>query len=177
VAPENSAGRTVNLLDFGCVRVFPPHFVKGVIDLYHALQRNDPELAVEAYRSWGFGNLSHEIIAVLNRWAAFVYGPLLDDRARMIQEKRKGGPASEDGRDLVDSVHRDIRRLGGIAPPRAFVFMDRAAIGLGSVFLHLNAKVNWHRLFHEMIDDFDEHVLAERQRNALSQAGVPPPQG
>jgi predicted unusual protein kinase regulating ubiquinone biosynthesis (AarF/ABC1/UbiB family) len=176
VAPENSAGRTVNLLDFGCVRVFPPRFVKGVIDLYHALQKNDPELAVEAYRSWGFGNLSHEMIAVLNRWAAFVYGPLLDDRARMIQEKRKGGPATGDGRGLVDSVHRDIRRLGGIAPPRAFVFMDRAAIGLGSVFLHLQAKINWHRLFHEMIDDFDEHVLAERQRRALQLAGVPPPQ-
>jgi predicted unusual protein kinase regulating ubiquinone biosynthesis (AarF/ABC1/UbiB family) len=174
VAPENSAGRTVNLLDFGCVRVFPPRFVKGVIDLYHALQKNDPELAVEAYRSWGFGNLSHEMIAVLNRWAAFVYGPLLDDRTRMIQEKRKGGPASPDGRTLVDSVHRDIRRLGGIAPPRAFVFMDRAAIGLGSVFLHLNAKVNWHRLFHEMIDDFDVDVLADRQAQALRQAGVPP---
>ena len=24
---------TVNLLDFGCVRVFPPSFVRGVIDL------------------------------------------------------------------------------------------------------------------------------------------------
>jgi hypothetical protein len=139
------------------------------------LQNNDRELAVEAYRSWGFGDLSHEMIAVLNRWAAFVYGPLLDDRARMIQEKRKGGPATGDGRGLVDSVHRDIRRLGGIAPPRAFVFMDRVAVGLGSVFLHLNAKVNWHRLFHEMIDDFDEHVLAERQQKALQQAGVPPP--
>jgi predicted unusual protein kinase regulating ubiquinone biosynthesis (AarF/ABC1/UbiB family) len=169
VAPD----RTVNLLDFGCVRVFPPGFVKGVIDLYHALERNDPELAVEAYRSWGFGELSHEMIAVLNRWAAFVYGPLLDDRARMIQEKRKGGPAGHDGRGLVDSVHRDIRRLGGIAPPRAFVFMDRAAIGLGSVFLHLNAKVNWHRLFHELIDDFDEAVLADRQQKALKRAGVP----
>src|SRR5205807_8137976 len=70
VAPDN----TVNLLDFGCVRVFPPSFVKGVIDLYHALERNDQEHAVEAYRSWGFGELSREMIAVLNRWAAFVYG-------------------------------------------------------------------------------------------------------
>ena len=61
VAPENSAGRTVNLLDFGCVRVFPPRFVRGVIDLYHALQKNDRDLAVEAYRSWGFGDLSQEI--------------------------------------------------------------------------------------------------------------------
>jgi hypothetical protein len=52
--------------------------------------------------------------------------------------------------------------------------MDRAAIGLGSVFLHLNAKVNWHRLFHEMIDDFDVDVLADRQAQALRQAGVPP---
>ncbi len=170
VAPD----RTVNLLDFGCVRVFPPGFVKGVIDLYHALERNDQELAVEAYRSWGFGELSREMIAVLNRWAAFVYGPLLDDRARMIQEKARGAAASPDGRGLVDSVHRDIRRLGGIAPPRAFVFMDRAAIGLGSVFLHLQAKINWHRLFHELIDDFDEGVLAERQKKALKEAGVPP---
>jgi predicted unusual protein kinase regulating ubiquinone biosynthesis (AarF/ABC1/UbiB family) len=170
IAPD----RTVNLLDFGCVRVFPPSFVKGVIDLYHALERNDEELAVAAYRAWGFGELSHEMIAVLNRWAAFVYGPLLDDRARMIQEKAKpGANLNPDGRSLVDDVHRDIRRLGGIAPPRAFVFMDRAAIGLGSVFLHLKAKVNWHRLFHELIDDFDEAVLAERQKTALQRAGVP----
>jgi predicted unusual protein kinase regulating ubiquinone biosynthesis (AarF/ABC1/UbiB family) len=168
VAPD----RTVNLLDFGCIRVFPPSFVKGVIDLYHALERNDRELAVEAYRSWGFGELSHEMIAVLNRWAAFVYGPLLDDRARMIQERAKPGA---DGRSLVDDVHRDIRRLGGIAPPRAFVFMDRAAIGLGSVFLHLRAKINWHRLFHELIDDFAESALAERQAKALKRAGVPSP--
>jgi predicted unusual protein kinase regulating ubiquinone biosynthesis (AarF/ABC1/UbiB family) len=170
VAPD----RTVNLLDFGCVRVFPPRFVKGVIDLYHALQRDDRELAVEAYQSWGFGNLSHEMIAVLNRWAAFVYGPLLDNRARMIQERRQPGA---DGRRLVDDVHADIRRLGGIAPPRAFVFMDRAAVGLGSVFLHLQAQINWHRLFHELIDDFDEAALARRQREALIRAGVPLPTG
>src|SRR4051794_9775461 len=168
VAPD----RTVNLLDFGCVRIFPARFVKGVIDLYHALERDDRELAVEAYRSWGFGNLSHDMIAVLNRWAAFVYGPLLDDRTRMIQERRQPGA---DGRRLVDDVHADIRRLGGIAPPRAFVFMDRAAVGLGSVFLHLQARINWHRLFHELIEDFDEAVLATRQKEALVRAGVPLP--
>ncbi len=169
VAAEDSTGRTVNLLDFGCIRVFPASFVKAVIDLYHALERDDEELAVQAYRSWGFGNLSKEMIAVLNRWARFVYGPLLDDRIRMIQ----GRPGEPEGPRLVDSVHRDIRRLGGIAPPRAFVFMDRAAIGLGSVFLHLKATINWHRLFHELIDDFDEARLATRQKAALARAGVP----
>jgi len=173
VAAEDSGGSTVNLLDFGCIRVFPASFVKGVIDLYHALERNDEALAVEAYRSWGFGNLSREMIAVLNRWARFVYGPLLDDRTRPIQERPNGPRAEPEGPRLVDSVHKDIRRLGGIAPPRAFVFMDRAAIGLGSVFLHLKAEINWHRLFHELIDNFDETVLARRQRDALDRAGVP----
>ena len=168
VAPD----RMVNLLDFGCIRIFPARFVKGVIDLYHALQRNDRELAAEAYRSWGFGDLSHELIEVLNRWAAFVYGPLLDDRPRMIQERPKSGA---DGRAIVESVHRDLRQMGGVAPPRAFVFMDRAAVGLGSVFLHLQARINWHRLFHELIDDFDEAVLAARQQQALTHAGVPLP--
>ena len=167
-----AADRTVNLLDFGCIRIFPPSFVKGVIDLYHALENNDEDLAVDAYRRWGFRNLSRDMIAVLNRWAAYVYGPLLDNRTRMIQEKGSGVY----GRDLADSVHSDIRRLGGIAPLRAFVFMDRAAIGLGSVFLHLKARINWHRLFHELIDDFDERVLARRQKAALAKAGVPLPE-
>ena len=171
VAPGDHDDHTVNLLDFGCVRVFPASFVRGVIDLYHALERDDRALAVSAYQRWGFKNLSNEVIDVLNRWAAFVYGPLLDNRARLIQERSRG----TNGKNLADSVHSDLRRLGGIAPPRAFVFMDRAAVGLGSVFLHLQAKINWHRLFHELIDDFDEATLARRQRAALKRAGVPPP--
>ena len=167
VAPD----RTVNLLDFGCIRVFHASFVRGVIDLYHALQRDDRDLAVHAYRSWGFGNLSREMIEVLNRWALFVYGPLLDDRKRLIQEKRSGAY----GASVAESVHRDIRRLGGVRPPREFVFMDRAAIGLASVFMHLKAEINWYRLFHELIDDFDEAVLVARQTSALAAAGVPAP--
>jgi predicted unusual protein kinase regulating ubiquinone biosynthesis (AarF/ABC1/UbiB family) len=161
--------RTVNLLDFGCIRIFEARFVRGVIDLYHALQRGDRDLAVHAYESWGFRNLSREIIDVLNRWALFVYGPLLEDRERLIQEKASGVY----GAAVAESVHRDIRRLGGVRPPREFVFMDRAAIGLGSVFLHLKAEVNWYRVFHELIGDFDETALAARQQAALAAAGVP----
>ena len=167
VAPD----RTVNLLDFGCIRVFRASFVRGVIDLHHALQRGDRDLAVHAYESWGFGNLSREIIDVLNRWALFVYGPLLEDRTRLIQEKASGVY----GAAVAESVHRDIRRLGGVRPPREFVFMDRAAIGLGSVFMHLRAEINWYRLFHELIDDFDEATLVTRQRSALAAASVPLP--
>ncbi|MEC8777285.1 MAG: AarF/ABC1/UbiB kinase family protein, partial [Pseudomonadota bacterium] len=63
-------------------------------------------------------------------------------------------------------------KLGGIRPPREFVFMDRAAIGLGSVFMHLKAEINWHQMFHGLIDDFDEQVLADRQAAALSANGL-----
>ena len=71
VTPENG----INLMDFGCIRVFRPHFVKGVIDLYTALETDDAELAESAYRSWGFPNLTKELVDVLNVWARFLYGP------------------------------------------------------------------------------------------------------
>ena len=42
--------------------------------------------------------------------------------------------------------------------------MDRAAIGLGSVFLHLDAEINWYRLFHELINGFSEKTLEINQK-------------
>lgn len=161
----------VNLLDFGCVRVFPPSFVGGVIDLYHALVREDRALAVHAYETWGFRDLSVELIEALNQWARFLYAPLMEDRQMAIHR----GKQSADGRAVAEKVHADIKRLGGVKPPREFVFMDRAAIGLGSVFTHLQAEVNWHRQFMEMIEDFSVAALAERQTAALTATGVPLP--
>jgi predicted unusual protein kinase regulating ubiquinone biosynthesis (AarF/ABC1/UbiB family) len=160
----------INLVDFGCVRIFRPPFVKGVIDLYFALLHDDEALAVHAYETWGFRKLSKEMIETLNQWARFVYAPLLDDRSRKIQEKDTGVY----GRDVAEKVHGEIRRLGGVKPPREFVFMDRAAIGLGSVFFHLKAEINWYRLFHELIADFDLDTLARRQAAALKGAGLSP---
>ena len=165
-------GDTINLLDFGCVRLFKAKFVQGVIDLYHALERNDRELAVHAYETWGFTGLSAEVIDTLNLWAEFVYAPLLEDRARRIQEFDSG---TVYGANVVAKVHRGLREHGGVRPPREFVFMDRAAIGLGGVFLHLKAKINWHRMFHDLIADFDEAKLHKRQTAALKKAVVPLP--
>ncbi len=162
---------TINLLDFGSIRVFKPSFVQGVIDLYHSLKTGDRALAVHAYETWGFENLSNEVLDTLNLWAEFVYAPLLEDRARAIQET-DGGMY---GARVAGKVHRELRRLGGVTPPREFVLMDRAAIGLGSVFLHLKAEINWYRLFHELIEDFDAAALARRQKKALKAAGVPEP--
>jgi predicted unusual protein kinase regulating ubiquinone biosynthesis (AarF/ABC1/UbiB family) len=165
VRPDGS----VNLMDFGCIRVFKPSFVKGVIDLYRALRDGDEDLAVEAYRIWGFEDLDRETIDVLNHWARFVYAPLMEDRTRRIQETNSGVY----GREVVEKVHGELRRLKGVRPPREFVLMDRAAIGLGSVFLHLKAEVNWYRMFHELIEEFDADALAARQAAALAAAGVP----
>lgn len=158
----------INLLDFGAVRVFRPSFVKGVIDLYRALECDDRDLAVSAYETWGFKNLSNEMIDVLNQWAAFLYAPLLEDRERSIADTNSGVY----GREVAEKVHADLRRVGGVTPPREFVLMDRAAIGLGSVFLHLKAQRNWHQLFHDLIGDFDTDAVATRQRKALDAVGL-----
>jgi len=163
------ADNAINLLDFGCIRVFPPTFVKGVIDLYQALKTNNRALAVSAYETWGFVNLSNDVIDTLNLWAEFVYAPLLEDRARRIQET----DGTMYGANVAEKVHGELRRLGGVTPPREFVLMDRAAIGLGSVFLHLRAEINWFQLFHDLIKEFDVEKLARRQRDALDKAGVP----
>lgn len=163
---------SVNLLDFGCIRVFKPSFIRAVIDLYRALRDGDEELAVHAYKTWGFRNISHELIEILNLWARFLYAPLLKDRVQTIAEE--GGVAY--GANVAARVHRELRRLGGVKPPREFVLMDRAAVGLGSVFTRLDAKVNWHRLFHDLTDAFDEKELAKRQKKMLKAHRVPVPE-
>lgn len=160
---------TINLLDFGCVRVFPPKFVGGVIDLYRALRDGDRDLAVHAYETWGFKGLSKELIDTLNIWAGFVYSPLMEDRPRLINAAEK---PSDYGRAQAARVHARLRDLGGVKPPREFVFMDRAAVGLGGVFLHLQAHVNWYRLFQDIIEGFDVDALAAAQTQALAAAGL-----
>jgi predicted unusual protein kinase regulating ubiquinone biosynthesis (AarF/ABC1/UbiB family) len=161
----------INLLDFGAIRIFHPRFVQGVIDLYEAIRDGDLDKARHAYESWGFNDLSREKMEILNQWAAFVYEPLLDDRVRLIQENGD----STYGRSVAEKVHGGLKRTGGVKPPREFVLMDRSAIGLGSVFLRLRAKLNWSRLFHELTEDFSAAKVAENQAAALREAGVPAP--
>lgn len=166
---------SINLLDFGCVRIFPPEFVGGVIDLYRALMTEDNALAVHAYETWGFTNLSKEQVETLNIWAGFLYGPIMEDKARIIGHA-DGGVY---GRETAEKVHARLRELsrekGGIKVPREFVFMDRAALGLGSVFIRLNAEINWHRLFNELIGDFDLQALRKRQTETLERFDLQPP--
>lgn len=163
--------RGINLLDFGTIRVFRPSFVAAVIQLYEAVRDGDEEKARMAYEAWGFRNLPRETRAVLTEWARFLYEPLVQDRVRPIQES--DDPAH--GRKVAGRVHEGLKRTGGVRVPREFPLMDRAAIGLGSVFLRLRAQINWHRLFVELVADFSEGALAQRQAEALERAGLPQP--
>ncbi len=164
---------SINLLDFGCIRVFPPKFVGGVIDLYHSLMENDIARSVHAYETWGFTNLSKEQIDTLNIWARFLYAPLMEDKIRPIGEVTNGIY----GRETAQKVHEKLREASkkgaGVTVPREFVFMDRAALGLGSVFLHLKAEINWYRVFNELIADFNLQALEKRQKAALQRYDIP----
>lgn len=162
----------LSLLDYGCIRTFKPKFVGGVIDLYRALERNEPALAVHAYETWGFAGLKKEVIETLNIWARFIYAPMLDNRVRTVAN---GVEPSAYGRKEAFEVHKRLSQLGPVKPPREFVFMDRAAIGLGAVFLHLAAELNFHKLFNEEIDGFSLDGVAKRQKTTFAAAGVPLP--
>jgi predicted unusual protein kinase regulating ubiquinone biosynthesis (AarF/ABC1/UbiB family) len=163
----------LNLLDYGCIRTFAPPFVSGVVDLYKGLLTGDRARLVHAYETWGFAGLSNDLIDILNIWARFIYGPLLDDRVRAIAEDVAPG---DYGRKEAFSVHKALKEKGPVRVPREFVFMDRAAIGLGGVFLHLQSRLNYYRLFNETIDGFELAEVGARQAEAFSAAGVPMPE-
>lgn len=161
----------INLLDYGCIRIFLPKFVSGVVDLYQGLLTNDHPRTVHAYEVWGFRGLTKELIEILNIWAKFIYGPLLDDRVRTVADKTSPG---QYGRREAFEVHQLLKQKGPVRVPQEFVFMDRAAIGLGAAYLHLGAKLNFYRLFNEAIAGYTPEALTKRQADALTRVGLPP---
>ena len=168
-ADGKTPGAGINLLDYGCIRIFPPQFVGGVVDLYEGLQHDDEARIVHAYETWGFKGLKKDVIEILNIWARFIYGPLLEDRVRTIAD---GVEPGRYGRREAFQVHQALKEKGPITVPREFVFMDRAAVGLGAVFLHLGAELNYHQMFNEALGDFHLDVLTKNQKTALAKVGL-----
>ena len=159
----------LHLLDFGCVRVFSPRFLEGVVGLYHGLKQDDRDGIAHAYEIWGFKHLSADLIDALTLWARFIYGPLLENRVRSIADQVR--PA-EYGRREAMEVRRRLKNLGPILIPREFVFMDRAAIGLGAAFLHLRAELNFGAMFAASVEGFAAEALGKRQQAALGAVGL-----
>ena len=170
VFEEDGKPAGINLLDFGCIRIFEPRFAAAVLDLYHGLRTNDEARVVNAYEEWGFKGLNRPLIDAMTIWAKFIYGPLLDDRVREIADGIKPG---DYGRKEAFNVHKALREHGPVTIPQEFVFMDRAAIGLGGVFLHMRAKMNFYKLFNEQIENFDIDELKKSQDAALSRVSLP----
>mgnify|MGYP005693093791 FL=1 len=154
----------INLFDYGCIRVFPAKFVKGVIDLYFALKEKNDQKIKLAYKAWGFNDIDDGLMNVLNKWALFLYDPILKNEVRRIQDSDSGIY----GAKIANEVHKELKKYGGVKPPREFVFMDRAAVGLGSIFIHLRAEINWYKLFHELIKDFSVKNLEANQKKAIT---------
>src|SRR5262249_30350478 len=152
-APDAPLGRPagINLLDYGCIRTFSTPFVQGVIDLYNGLLKGNGHLVAHALGTWGSTGLPPGLLVALNIGARLVSAPLLDARQREIAGDATRG---QDARREAFSVHKALKEKGAVKVPREFVFMDRAAIGLGGVFLHLAAKLNWHDMFNETIAGF-----------------------
>ena len=127
------------------------------------MRDNNQKLAINAYKSWGFNNLSKDLIKVLNIWALYIYGPLLENKKRQIQDPN----ADQNGKEVASNVYKELKKLGGVSPPKEFVLIDRAAVGLGSVFMHLKAELNWHEKFEELIKNFNEKKVITSQKELL----------
>jgi predicted unusual protein kinase regulating ubiquinone biosynthesis (AarF/ABC1/UbiB family) len=162
----------IDLLDFGCVRVYEADAIGGFIDLYRALKKQDEDAAVAAYARWGFRDADKALVAKFSEWTKIAFGPVLDDRERLI---------AEDGSPFDTSVERiwalkaELQRGTAVRPARSFVFIARALVGLGAALIHLKARLNWHRLFEDLIADFSVDAVARRQKAALAEAQVPDP--
>ena len=161
----------LNLFDYGCVRIFPPGFVSGVVELYLALKANDEKRIAEAYTMWGFPKLTRGAFDAMTLWARFICGPILDDRVRTAAD---GVSPAEYGRREIGQVMRALRAEGGgrLLVPREFVFLERATIGLGGAFLRLGARLNFHRIYEDAIADFSEAAVAKRQAEGLEAVGL-----
>ena len=158
----------VNLLDFGCVRFFDGAFVGSIIALYRALESQDKAALVHAYEAWGFTNLSNDLIDTLTEWAQFLYDPLLDNRVRTIDAHHQG----RTGHVIAANVHKKLHAAGGVCPPKEFVLMDRAAVGMGAACMKLQAKANWHALYESLIENFEATQVDARQEKLRAAASL-----
>ena len=160
----------INLFDYGCVRIFPSRFVRGVVELYRGLRANDDAHVGEAYALWGFPKLTRGTFEAMTIWARFICGPILDDRVRTAAD---GVSPAEYGRKEIGQAMRALRAEGGgLLIPREFVFLERATIGLGGAFLRLGARLNFHRMYEDAIAGFDAEVVGQRQAKALKAVGL-----
>ena len=109
-------------------------------NLYIAMRDDNYDLAIKAYKSWGFNDLSKDLIKVLNVWALYIYGPLLENKKRQIQDPN----AKQNGKEVASNVYKELKKLGAI-------------IEEGKDFIKITppSKIN-----DAVIDTYDDHRMA-----------------
>ena len=108
---RSARDNAINLLDYGCIRIFKPELVTGVITLYKALRDKNRDMAAEAYKAWGFVNPSKALIEFLKYLGAqFIYAPLLEDKTRLSKKPTR---AFTDAK-TANKVHEELRKIGGM---------------------------------------------------------------
>ena len=137
------------LFDFGCIRRFSQKNLNGIKQLFYGILDEKLDQCVFAFEELGFKNLNKELIDVILQWAKLLYDPLIDDSIRIIQKNYTPKMSF----NLAQEVHQKLKEKGGIRPPQSFVFLDRAAVGIGSVLMRLQAKQNWHKLLMQLIQN------------------------
>ena len=100
----------LNLLDFGCIRVFPPQLRRRAWCKLLPLDRPRATAPASARptKPGAFKGLSDDLMDVLGIWARFIYGPLLDDRVRTVAD---GVAPGDYGRR--EAFHRASRAAQG----------------------------------------------------------------
>jgi len=168
VFTEKGKPAGINLLDYGCIRIFPPKFVGGVVDLYNGLRKQRPRPRRARLRDLGLqealqGADRHpQHLGALHLRAA--------DGRPCPQHRRWPSSLATTAAARRSRCTRRLRERGPVTVPREFVLMDRAAIGLGGVFLHLRAELNFHRLFEAAIRQLLDQGLwpsGRRRRSRL----------
>lgn len=153
----------VYIFDFGCVRIFPPLFVQAFCHLYQGLLDNNSELTQQAYTEFGFTDLKKPVIAALNSWAHFLLAPFLIDQECALEEIS----CPKQAIDAMKHLENIIKEHGGARIPPEFLIFDRVAVILGSLFIRLQVRANWHQLMHEFIKSFCLQKCITNQKQLL----------
>ena len=162
--------RGINLLDYGCIRIFPPKFVGGVVDLYNGLlqRRRRPRRArlrdLGLPRAQSRGDRRAQYLGAVHLRPAA-------GRPRAQPSPTASSPANTAAARRSGCTRRSSSR--GRSRCRASSCSWTAPrSGSAAVFLHLRAELNFYRLFNEAIEQFSVERVAERQGAALKPPGL-----
>ena len=171
--PGRARGATVegvNLFDYGCVRIFPPRFVLGVVELYRALLNEDRARLVRGLRDVGISEAhARDVRGDDTMGALHLRSHSRRPRAHRRRRRQRGGIRAQGNRRGDAGVARRGRRpcrAARVRVPRTRHHRPRRG------FPRLGARLNFHRMYEDAIADFDVAAVAKRQAAALAAVGL-----